>query len=180
MNLEIEYNHACISPSDINEHVRTLYELAKGCSVVVEMGTRSGVSTLGLLMAQPKKLLCIDKSHMSHVIQNLESMKGVTELECISADTLEYTIPSCDLLFIDTYHTYDQLRAELARHGNKAKKYIAFHDTVTFGRSGEDGGGKGLMDAIEEFLEQNKQWKIKHHYENNNGLLILHKSALKK
>ena len=34
---------------------------------------------------------------------------------------------------------------------------------------------KGLWPAIEEFLENNKNWKIKERYINNNGLTILEK-----
>ena len=48
-----------------------------------------------------------------------------------------------------------------------------FHDTVTYGRKSMDGKDKGLMDAIEEFLENNDEWKIENHYEYNNGLLVL-------
>ena len=72
---------------------------------------------------------------------------------------------------------YDQLKKELELHGNKAKKYLAFHDTVTFGTRGESSGHKGLMPAIEGFLQDNPQWAIKHHYKNNNGLLVLERNA---
>lgn len=34
---------------------------------------------------------------------------------------------------------------------------------------------KGLWPAIEEFLENNKNWKIKERFTNNNGLTILEK-----
>ncbi len=32
---------------------------------------------------------------------------------------------------------------------------------------------QGLWTALETFLEANTDWKIKEHYENNNGLTIL-------
>ena len=34
---------------------------------------------------------------------------------------------------------------------------------------------KGLWPAIEEFLDSNKNWKIKERFRNNNGLTILEK-----
>jgi len=81
------------------------------------------------------------------------------------ASTLEIEIPEVDMLFIDTDHTYEQLKGELARHGNKVKKYLVFHDTVSCETE--------LMPAIEEFMKANKKWKIKEHYKFNNGVLVL-------
>lgn len=171
--LQMKFAEACRVPSDINEHVDTLYNLALDKHTVVEMGTRSGVSTIGLLSAQPKKLICIDNAHFPHVKEELLKVKGDTDLEFIDADTLEVEIPECDVLFIDTLHTYEQLTKELARHAGQVKKCIAFHDTVTFGRTGEHGGEKGLMHAVEDFLANTKGWEIHSHHTNNNGLLII-------
>ena len=46
------------------------------------------------------------------------------------------------------------------------------HDTVSFREVGEI-GGKGIYFAISEFLENNKNCKIKEEFKNNNGLLII-------
>ena len=102
-----------------------------------------------------------------------DSKKVGIDFEFQQADTLKIEIKPTDLLFIDTEHNYDQLKAELAIHSKNAKKYMMFHDTVTYGRKSMDGKDKGLMDAIEEFLENNDEWKIENHYEYNNGLLVL-------
>ena len=75
-------------------------------------------------------------------------------------------------MFIDTLHTYEQLIQELRRHGNKAKKYLAFHDTETFGTVSEQ-GGRGLNLAIAEFMLENPHWVTEKVYKNNNGLTIL-------
>jgi GT2 family glycosyltransferase/tetratricopeptide (TPR) repeat protein len=45
------YELACREPSDVNEHLPTLYALAKECEHVTELGTRGGVSTTALLYA---------------------------------------------------------------------------------------------------------------------------------
>ena len=81
------------------------------------------------------------------------------------------------LLTLDTRHTYEQLQAELAMHGDKAERWMIFHDTVTFGSRGEDGSEPGLMMAIDEFLEEHYEWVVKEVFNNNNGLLILEKKG---
>ena len=74
----------------------------------------------------------------------------------------------------DTLHKYQQLKKELKLHGNKSKKYIAFHDTHTFGLKDEVGNGKkGLMTAIIEFMAANTHWVFHIHKTNNNGLTVL-------
>ena len=77
------------------------------------------------------------------------------------------------MLFIDTWHTHDQLKEELERHHGKVSKFITMHDTETFGIEGEDKKKPGLTDALIEFLFKHKEWKIYKHYKNNNGLTIL-------
>ena len=56
-----------------------------------------------------------------------------------------------DLLYIDTKHYYSHLIKELALHGDKAKKYIVFHDTVM---------GKNLDKAVREYVQTTKKWDI--------------------
>jgi hypothetical protein len=87
----------------------------------------------------------------------------------LEADVIEET----DMLFVDTLHTYGQVKGELERHGNQARKYIVFHDTVSFGLVGEDYRKPGINLAIQEFMRDNPHWVLFEHYENNNGLTIL-------
>jgi len=89
------------------------------------------------------------------------------------ADTLSLTIEPTDLLFIDTYHVYEQLRAELDRHGLAVRKYIVMHDTEAFGARGEDGSEPGLWAAVERFLVDHSEWCILERLSNNNGLTVL-------
>ena len=181
-NLDQIYTNMVQRPSDINEHLPTLRDLASECEVVVEMGVRWVVSTWALLSGKPKKLTSIDINHPKNHGIDIDSVKATAEeagvpFEFILGDTTKIEIDECDFLFIDTWHVYDQLKKELELHADKAKKYIAFHDTVTFGTEGETKGYKGLMPAIEEFLEENAHWKIKKHYTNNNGLLVLERES---
>jgi len=153
-----------------------LYELAKECNHITEMGVNEVNSTWAFLKARPKKLVCIDIT-FSYAYQRvkfedhiwLESLKSLAkkenvELVLIEDDTSKIEIEETDLLFIDTNHTYDHLKKELTLHGNKVRKYIAFHDTVLFGE---------LNKAIKEFLEANNNWSVYKNIKSNPGLLII-------
>jgi len=174
------YEHNCSTPSDIHEHCPILYGLAKKCDHITEFGTRWGVSTSALLYAQPKKLVCYDLSRHK-MVSTLNNVAGETEFVFIKGDTTEIEIEETDLLFIDTWHAYSQLKTELELHGNKANKYIAMHDTEKFGDKGDTVKGtrppqQGLKPAIKEFITDNLQWKIWKHFKNNNGLTILRRT----
>jgi len=177
-------NYLSEVPSDISEHLFTLSNYAKECEHITELGVRAVVSTWALASGNPKKLRSYDIQHPNNqggsdsFNQLLEAISETSiDFTFTEADDLTIEIEETDLLFIDTWHVYDQLKKELELHGNKARKYIIFHDTVTFGEHG-DNGEIGLMPAINEFLEVNPQWQTKEHYQNNNGLLILERCKI--
>ena len=96
------------------------------------------------------------------------------DVEYIKSNVLNIEIDQTDLLFIDTFHVYPQLKKELSLHAKKVKKYLAFHDTYTFGLSGEHSSDKkGLLTAIIEFLIENPNWRFKTFETQNNGITIL-------
>ena len=83
---------------------------------------------------------------------------------------------------------------ELQKFSPYINKYIILHDTTIDGEHGEairynmnikeisektgineEGLTVGLWPAVEEFIKDNPEWKIKKRYENNNGLTILTK-----
>jgi hypothetical protein len=78
-----------------------------------------------------------------------------------------------DLLYIDTYHSYTHLKAELAIHAGKVNKYLVFHDTFTFGEKHEYDGDVGLNFAIREFLDANPNWQYLHKVDYGDGLTVL-------
>jgi hypothetical protein len=171
---EVEYQRAKKTPSDINQNLPVLYELAKECKTIVEMGVRTGVSTRVFLNTDAS-LISIDikKNTTVEKLFALAEAKGKL-CQYLIGDVLKIEIPETDLLFIDTLHIYEQLIQELTLHGNKAKKYLIFHDTHTFGLSGENGiDKKGLMTAIIEFIIANPHWHFYIHKTNNNGLTVL-------
>jgi hypothetical protein len=175
--LELEYQRAKKTPSDINQNLPILYELAKECETIIEMGVRTGVSTRAFLNTDASLIsIDIEKDTTVEKLFALASAKGKL-CHYLVADVMNVEIPETDLLFIDTLHTYEQLKQELTLHGNKAKKYLIFHDTYTFGLLGENGiDKKGLMTAIIEFIIANPHWNFYIHKTNNNGLTVLKRS----
>lgn len=186
------YDLMCNTPSDINEHLPVLRKYAEQCETVTEMGTRFVVSTWAFIEARPKKLTCCDIRYdffePSEYIVNKKCQEYGIDFKFIECDSLKVDLEQTDMLFIDTLHTYNQLLGELSRHSKNVNKWIALHDTVLFGYRDEDIYGHasdlirdkttkkvGLMNAVLDFLEENKNWQLKESFTNNNGLTILEK-----
>lgn len=170
-SLDALYLRASGTVSDINEHVPKLRELSEKVKHVTEFGTRNGVSTIALLAGQPDKLLTYDLNASTDV-GVWEKHAGKTDTQAIKANVLEVDIEPTDMLFIDTLHTYDQLKAELARHGGKVRRFIALHDTDIYGHRGE-GGKVGLLPAMREYMEAHPEWSVIYHARNNHGFTVL-------
>lgn len=158
---------------DIAEHLDTLTNLASEVEHVTEMGFRYGASACALLKGNPKKLVSYDLQIPKACRELFQQIKGDTDVQLFENDTLNLSIAPTDLLFIDTLHTYKQLKEELQLHAEKAKKYIVFHDTMSYRHKGEDGTTPGLYDAIMEYIEDKPHWFVKFDHSNNNGLLCL-------
>lgn len=214
-----EYERLCRLPSDINEHLPILRQLASSATQVVELGMRTGVSTVALLAGHPRRLLSVDVDERAidatcdrlgglvdgfwnnvrlgrplraddeppeHLARRYDCGRGPCPLptgrmiELVRGSSLEVELRTCDLLFIDTLHTRDQLEAELQRWSDSVRKLIVLHDTVTYGRRGEDGREPGLLAAVAFWLRQGKgqkKWRLRQHYLNNNGLMVLERYA---
>ena len=161
--------------SDIREHLGLLHGLAMNKAVqlrVVELGFRTGVSASAFLAAGAHLTSYdIDAKCKPHV-QRLARDYPKTFVFKV-ADSRECEIPECDLLFIDTDHTYATTLRELEKHHEKVRLNIILHDTETFGhKDRKPGTGPGLMQAIGEFNLAH-DWRIRMHLPNNNGLTVL-------
>lgn len=158
---------------DIREHLDTLTNLAAEVEHVTEFGFRYGASFCALLKGKPSTLVTYDININPIHMDLIRSVRPEeTEIEFNQISTLDAVIDPTDLLFIDTWHCYSQLKRELDLHGHKAKKYIVMHDTQTYRHKGEDGTTPGLYDAIQEYIVD-KPWVIHFDHQNNNGLLCL-------
>jgi hypothetical protein len=173
MTLNNKYEHACNNKSDINEHIPVLKKYADECNHITEFGTRTGVSTWAWLASKAKVIRCFDmdrgveryiKDHFK-VVEDDKLNKDFT-FTCVNTTAIGLEIEPTDLLFVDTDHTYVQCSKELKMHAHKVSKYIIFHDTTLC---------PDLNKAINEFLENNKEWKVDIVLTNNNGLTVLKK-----
>lgn len=166
--------------SDIAEHLPLLFSLAFRTSRIVEFGVRSGNSTIAFLAAHEVRawtsrecpfLFSYDRNPPdTDLWEATQSL--ITNWQYIQADTSSLeTIPECDLLFIDTLHTENQVTAELA-HSQRVRRWIVLHDTELFGERGE-GGGNGINFAIRRFLLEHPEWTIWRDFGHNNGLVVI-------
>lgn len=196
-----KYDYLCNTNSDINEHLPTLYKYASNCQSIIELGVRGCISsyafTYGLLNNNStNKFLLLNDINSCDITELLDKTKDLDiniKYEWINDLDLDIKT-NVDLVFIDTWHVYGQLKRELNKFSIITNKYIIMHDTTVDEIYGEtirrnlnaeqqsieygihvEEINKGLWPAIEEFLETNKNWKIKERFYNNNGLTILEK-----
>jgi hypothetical protein len=195
--MERFYIHKCNQPSDINEHIPTLYQYTKECKHVTECGVRGICSSFafgyGLEGRDGTSLIQIDPAScpLQGEFTKLCESCGIRNVFYEQSD-LECPIEDTELLFIDTWHVYGQLKRELARWHSHVSKYIILHDTTVdeiYGESIRLGMDinmqsktfnmpveeitKGLWPAVEEFLAEHSEWTLHKRYTNNNGLTIL-------
>jgi hypothetical protein len=187
-SIENNYKHYCSIPSDIHEHLPNLKRYASLSESIVELGVRDAVSTWAFLAGNPDRLLSVDIFRSPNIDHVVEACQHRPELfEFWQKSSLEIIIPQCDLLFIDTFHNFNQLSKELKLHHDNVNKWIILHDTTTYAHhsepnssmnSLEDFGNPnlGLWDAVSQFLIDHPAWTVKERFTNNNGLTILHKA----
>lgn len=157
---------------DISEHLGLLRGLAEHDDVksIVEIGFRGAVSASALALAG-KPLTCIDIEPCTEAVSRLKAL--APHFKFVHGDSLKVEIPDCDLLHIDSLHTHEQLSKELERHHHKVWKWIALHDTETYGERGRGGSTPGLKAAIHGFVGDGERWRVMLHLKNNNGFTIL-------
>jgi len=171
--IEQLYQERCRQITDINEHLPILRDLASQVDHVTEFGVREGHSTVAFAAALPGTLISYDIDQMPPIL-GTTIMSYMPSFCFIQANVLDVEIEPTDLLFIDSYHTYEHLNRELEIHSGKVKRFIAFHDTEAFGNVGEDGSRPGLRQAIEELVD-NSEWEVYADLKNNNGLMVISK-----
>lgn len=195
--LQEKYELHCREPSDINEHLPTLRNLAKECSSVVEIGIRAMVSSWGCLLGLSenpsfsRSYLGIDIDSPPHDTLNLAKClaecNGIS-FDFLQANDMDIDIEPTEMLFIDSLHTYCHLTYELEKFSPKVSKYIAMHDTSTSFETIDDNGyygnyseyppeydrtKRGLWPAIEDFLQKHPEWTLHQRNFNNYGLTVL-------
>ncbi len=211
--IEALYSEYCKEPT-IGPHLPTLRELASKCQTIVEFGVQYGRSTtaflLGLADAEPIELLPgVPKQCKNLHSYDLELTKTAAALKALAEgptlkdpvwlfhmeNTRTAIVPACDLLFVDSFHSFEQVDAELNNAADKVAKYIVFHDTVTFGSvaAANDHGViswvydrknnlmpescLGIRFAIDKLMIRDPSWKIIRSDTHAHGLLVLERDA---
>ena len=195
--IDRKYIERCANWSDIYEHLPTLARYGSECSHITECGVRGVVSSYAfahsLKNKKVNKLIQVDLDWN----YNLDIFKKECDAENINVtfyqqSDLECPMEPTELLFIDTWHIYGHLKRELSRWNSYVSKYIIMHDTTVDEWQGETVRLEwnaeeqsiqsgipineiklGLWPAIEEFLVEYPEWKLKERYVNNHGLTIL-------
>lgn len=153
--MNLNYEH-----SDIKNHIEIIKKYANECQDVTEFGVRNFHSTQVFLESKISNLISYDWDKPPYQINSylLEKAKEFAKLqkknfEFVASDTRKIKINYTDLLYIDTWHTYEQLLLELFLHSEKVRKYLVIHDT-------NESIFHGMTCAIEDFLNCNDQWKM--------------------
>jgi hypothetical protein len=171
-------------PSDINEHLETLYNLVVDNNLkgVVELG--AGRSTYALLAAVQKtggSLTTIDiAGHQAYGDRGnrfLDKLVNTDERwRLIQSDSLLPMLTNVDLLFVDTDHTFNRTVNEVIHWSRflRPTSYIVFHDVCSPNKNHQVKEAwehyRGLLKSeIDEGLVKFEETL----YENNNGLLVV-------
>lgn len=131
------YADVAAVPSDIQAHLPRLRSEARG--TVLELGVRGGNSTAALLAgveAHGGAVWSVDVDDASASI-----FDGHPQWRFVLADSRDVAAVEAhgltgelDVLFVDTLHTYEQVRGELRAWGDRVRAggVLLFHDTDSF------------------------------------------------
>lgn len=192
------YRELCNTPTDIQDFLPALSAYAQQCETIVESGMRGGTSTVAFLVglldngkAIKKYIGCdLERNKCVDALQTAAQESGI-DFTFLNGSDLEQSFPPCDLLFIDTWHVYGQLKRELEMFHHLTPRII-LHDTTVDELIGETVRLKtniigqmrstgwqmgeivlGLWPAVLEFLVAHPEWEIEARYSHCNGLTIL-------
>lgn len=186
--LEDLFARASSEPSSMFAHLVRLKELASQSETVIELAMQEGVATIGLLAGQPTRLVTLG-SPTGIMASVLRDRQGRTQFACLLPGDLETTksaegsaaaLPECDLLVIDAVHSADALWDTITKYGPKSRRWIAIHDTTSFGEIGEGGRRPGVLHALRYWLRKNTEWSVLSHNPANNGLTVLTREPAEK
>lgn len=191
--LEGQYLYHCSQPSDINEHLPVLRQLAAECSSVADMNSGEMRSIWACLKGLSESSFT-DRMYraINPWMMPLKELRLAEQFSLAHNIDFEYWVAEtkleADLLLIDTLHTYCHLTHELERYSGSVNKYIVIHDTSDPWGQRNDANyrgdyseypawisrkKKGLWPAVTDFLKRHPEWMLGHRYINNHGLTIL-------
>lgn len=140
------YQQHYATPSDIQHHLGLLFSLARG--TVLELGTRSGVSTAALLAGVERHgghVWSVDIDPSCGALYPGHPQWAFVQSDSRNADLVP-RVGAIDLLLIDSEHTLEMAQAELALWADSIAPggTILMHDPETF---------PGVRRAAQEFAD---------------------------
>lgn len=153
------YEQVAGTPSDIVDHLPRFVQMVTrlGARVVIELGTRTGVSTIAWLYALEQT-----GGHLFSVdIDPRPEIGEWPHWTFIQGDDLDPTVlaqlPQADIVFIDTSHLYEHTRNELSVYRWLVRRggLIVCHDTQLAQPIGAPARPRfPVRTAIKEFCEE--------------------------
>lgn len=175
------YERSWAATKDIGPHMEILARYAAQCPLITEFGVREGCSTAALLcglaglLQQPRRRLVsydVAAFEFEQEYKEAAAAEGI-EFVFVRGDDCAQVIEPCDLLFIDTIHTYAQLDKELGMHAGQVGRYIIMHDTYTDNYPDSPGSsGMNMWIAILKLCAMG-DWYILEDRRNSFGLTVL-------
>jgi predicted O-methyltransferase YrrM len=135
MNLAQHYAERLAVWSDIQDHLEFLHDAvaSREKPAVIELGVRSGNSTAALLAACEETGGWLHSCDIDPPMVPSEWYAGPWSFmrgDSVSDGVLSWMPAECDVLFVDTSHTFDQTIAELTMYMPRVKPggVALFHD----------------------------------------------------
>jgi hypothetical protein len=190
MSILETYRAHCAGVTAMAAHLPRLRGLATGCEMAVEFGVKHGGSSSALLLgAKWVRSYDIVETPRARLLETI-----APHWEYVIGDSRTAEVLETDLLLVDSLHTYGQCRAELERHADAVRRWLIFHDTLTFGSIGADGetgrqlwtyeshvsvppAALGIRPAIDELMIRDPSWRVAASYTDSHGLLVLERRA---
>lgn len=169
------FDHVRAIERDFNQHMPKLRELADDCDTVVDISLRQE-SFIALAASKAKRVFSYSNEFLFPA-QKVLDLKGkdASRLRIDPATVID--IPPCDLLFLNTRHTADQVYRELRFFSPIVKRYIVLHNTQIYGERGEGHSDQaqvaGILVAVRKFLRDNPVWSVVYHTQDQYGLTVL-------
>ncbi len=141
--------------SPLQNYHQQLQNIIKESDSYTEFGVFQGHTLAIALLMNPKRIRAYDIDLSWYYEHSAPLFNSYAEENKIDFITYEVDTSTCpiidetDILHIDSLHTYEHCKKELARHGHRVKKYIIFHDTTA---------RRGLFKALSEFIVPD--WEI--------------------
>lgn len=169
--------------------MKTIREYASRCERCVEFGCQQGRTAVAMLMeCRNVTSYDITETPESRELKTIAPHWLYRIQDSVIAD-FDWT----DLLFIDSFHSHEQVKRELG-HADRVRKYLLFHDSITFGSvSAADERGNmswtykrgkpvppehiGIRPAIDQLMIRDPSWRIDRHDTHSHGLLVLRRQC---